>query len=144
MGTSIFEKCNHPAQQAHSIWVSLWIFYSAPSEGERERMLSFNMELWWLWAPLPIKTETGIFFYHLSSSHPQPQIPLVVKMKCPGTKVRQCIVHSKLLCSVAQLGLTLCSPMDCSPPGYSVHGILQARTGVACHFLLQGIFPTQG
>ena len=25
------------------------------------------------------------------------------------------------------LGLTLCDPMDCSPPGSSVHGILQAR-----------------
>ena len=23
--------------------------------------------------------------------------------------------------------LTLCDPMDCSPPGSSVHGILQAR-----------------
>ena len=23
---------------------------------------------------------------------------------------------------------TLCNPMDCSPPGSSVHGILQART----------------
>ena len=27
-----------------------------------------------------------------------------------------------------QLGLTLCDAMDCSPPGSSVHGILQART----------------
>ena len=26
-----------------------------------------------------------------------------------------------------QLCLTLCEPMDCSPPGSSVHGILQAR-----------------
>ena len=31
-------------------------------------------------------------------------------------------------CSVAHLCLTLCDPMDCSPPGCSVHGILQART----------------
>ena len=28
---------------------------------------------------------------------------------------------------VAQLCLTLCDPMDCSLPGSSVHGILQAR-----------------
>ena len=28
---------------------------------------------------------------------------------------------------VAQSCLTLCSPMDCSSPGFSVHGILQAR-----------------
>ena len=33
-------------------------------------------------------------------------------------------VHAKLL----QLCLTLCDPMDCNPPGSSVHGILQART----------------
>ena len=37
--------------------------------------------------------------------------------------------------------------MDCSPPGSSVHGILVLpgqNTGVGCHALLQGIFPTQG
>ena len=28
---------------------------------------------------------------------------------------------------VTQLCPTLCDPMDCSPPGSSVHGILQAR-----------------
>ena len=28
---------------------------------------------------------------------------------------------------VTQLCLTLCNPMDCSPPGSSVHGIFQAR-----------------
>ena len=28
---------------------------------------------------------------------------------------------------VAQSYLTLCDPMDCSQPGFSVHGILQAR-----------------
>ena len=32
-----------------------------------------------------------------------------------------------LLCLVTQSCLTLCDPMDCSPPGFSVHGILQAR-----------------
>ena len=42
--------------------------------------------------------------------------------------------HSKVLlwacmcmCLVAQSCLTLCDPMDCSPPGSSIHGILQAR-----------------
>ena len=30
-------------------------------------------------------------------------------------------------CSVAKLCPTLCDPMDCSPPGSTVHGILQAR-----------------
>ena len=35
--------------------------------------------------------------------------------------------------------------MDCSPPGSSVHEIFPGKdTAVCCHFLLQGIFPTQG
>ena len=32
------------------------------------------------------------------------------------------------MCLVAQSCLTLCEPMDCSLPGSSLHGILQART----------------
>ena len=40
----------------------------------------------------------------------------------------------------------LCDPMDHSPPGSSVHGILSPgkNTGMSCHALLQGIFLTQG
>ena len=37
-----------------------------------------------------------------------------------------------------------CDPLDCSPPGSSVHRILQARIPGGLPFLLQGIFPTQG
>ena len=33
--------------------------------------------------------------------------------------------------------LTLCDPIDGSPPGSPIPGILQARTQVGCHFLLQ-------
>ena len=48
--------------------------------------------------------------------------------------------HSKSL----QLCLTLCEPMNCSPPGFSVQGIVQARIlEWVCHFLLQVIFLTQ-
>ena len=46
--------------------------------------------------------------------------------------------------SVAQSCPTLWDPMDCSPPGSSVHARLGKNTGVGCHALLQGIFPTQG
>ena len=45
----------------------------------------------------------------------------------------------------AQSCLTLWDPVDWGPPGSSVHGISQARVlDWVCHFLLQGIFPTQG
>ena len=49
------------------------------------------------------------------------------------------------MCLVAQSHLTLCVPMDCSPPGSSVNGDCPGKnTGVGCHALLQEIFPTQG
>ena len=49
------------------------------------------------------------------------------------------------MCVCELLSRALCDPMDCSPPGSSVHEIFQAKdTGVGCHFLLQGIFPTPG
>ena len=34
---------------------------------------------------------------------------------------------SESMSEVAQLCPTLCDPMDCSPPGFSIHGIFQAR-----------------
>ena len=50
-----------------------------------------------------------------------------------------------VLSLVTQSCLTLCDPMDCSLPGSSVHRDSQGKnTGVGCHGLLQGIFPTQG
>ena len=49
------------------------------------------------------------------------------------------------VCLVAQLCPTLSDLMDCSPPGSSVYGDSPGKnTGVGCHALLQGIFPTQG
>ena len=64
------------------------------------------------------------------------------------------IVISRILRHPIHLSLSLfsrsvvsnsCDPMDFSPPGSSVHGDFPGKnTGVGCHFLLQGIFPTQG
>ena len=71
-------------------------------------------------------------FYHLSHEG----FPLTI-----------CLLldYPSLLCSVTQSCLTLQDPMDCSPPGSSVHGdSLGKKAGVGCHSLLQGIFPTQG
>ena len=43
--------------------------------------------------------------------------------------------------SLSRVQLFATPQTDYSLPGSSVHGIL--NTGVGCHFLLQGIFPTQ-
>ena len=51
----------------------------------------------------------------------------------------------KVKVKAAQSCPTLCDLMDCSLPGSSVHGILQAgNTLVGTHSLLQGILPTEG
>ena len=62
----------------------------------------------------------------LSSS----RIPIRQLLTTPPTPTQFCgyfeqPVKAKVL--VAQSCRTLCDPMDCSPPGSSVHGILQAR-----------------
>ena len=45
---------------------------------------------------------------------------------------------------VAQSCLTLCDPMDCSPPGPSVHTILQARIWSGLSFPPSGDLPDPG
>ena len=48
-----------------------------------------------------------------------------------------------VLCLFTQSYTTLCNPMNCSPPGSPVHGGSSGKnTGMGCHILLQGIFPT--
>ena len=49
------------------------------------------------------------------------------------------VLATPCVCSVAQSCPTLCNPMDCSPPGSSVHGDSPGRNiGLGCPFLLQG------
>ena len=69
----------------------------------------------------------------------------------PGSQTQ----NAAVLCLVTQSCPTLCDPMDCSPPGSSAHGILQADSlpseppgkpvniGVNSLSLLQRIFPIQ-
>ena len=48
------------------------------------------------------------------------------------------------MCEVAQSCLTLCDPMDCSLPGSSLHGILQARVLEWVAFPSPGTLPNPG
>ena len=56
------------------------------------------------------------------------------------------ILHTSknVLCLGTQWCPTLLHHMGCSPPSYSPRDSPGKNTGVGCHFLLQGIFPTQG
>ena len=49
------------------------------------------------------------------------------KIRCPSDQIRSDQSLRDQIRSVAQSCPTLCDPMDCSTPGSSVHGILQAR-----------------
>ena len=49
------------------------------------------------------------------------------------------VVHSAVAAKLLQSCLTLCNPVDSSPPDSSVHGILQARTLECVPFLLQAV-----
>ena len=71
--------------------------------------------------------------------------PAVQFWKMTVWKLKAWLKCLHVLSLVAQLSPTLFHPMDCSPPGSSVHGDSPGKnTGVGCHALLQGIFPTQG
>ena len=85
--------------------------------------------------PLPLPISLPLFlssfflnFWWYSSktfdAHHPPRAPVMnTHMKC----IHLCIWFVWYIKLVAQSCLTLCDPMDCSPPGFSVHGILQAR-----------------
>ena len=56
---------------------------------------------------------------------------------------KACLIDA-VLCLVVQSCPTLWNSMDCSLKGSSVYGDSPGKnTGVGCHALLQGIFPTQ-
>ena len=64
-------------------------------------------------------------------------------LSAPGV-MNQAKYLNYVLCLVTQSCPTLCDPIDCSPPGFPVHGDSPGNnSGMGCHVLLQGIFPTQ-
>ena len=48
-------------------------------------------------------------------------------MKLHSVVVKDVCLRTRLCAKSFQSCLTFCNPMDCSPPGSSVHGILQGR-----------------
>lgn len=61
-------------------------------------------------------------------------------LRMRSTDIKEIKLHqwalTHLCASGAQLCPNLCKPMQCSPPGYSVHAPRQ-NTGVSCHILLR-------
>ena len=59
-------------------------------------------------------------------------------------RVCVCVCVCACMLTLAQSCLTLCNPIDYSPPGCIVHGILQAGLLEWAAVSSSGIFPTQG
>ena len=114
----------------------------------------------WLYIENPSSTEANCSHPLLSDSRPYPyqllSLSLSLCMQCsinPTYSSHQMLrslmnFYESEVKSISRsvMSDSLC-PVDCSPPGSSVHGIHQATHQypmVGCHSLLQGIFPTQG
>ena len=86
---------------------------------------------------LNLERVTRICFYEICFLEPKDRLKQLETMLN--------IVNITVLCLVAQLCLSLYDPTDCSLPGSSVYGDSPGKhIGMGCHFLLQGIFPSQG
>ena len=72
-------------------------------------------------------------------------MPLNICYMCIHILYIDIFIHMCVRAKSLQLCPTLCYPMDSSPPGSSVHEILDPgkNTGVGCHALVQGICLTQ-
>ena len=82
----------------------------------------------------------------VSSTAKSSLLPLLVKLQESLHRGNSTPAGFYCLCVKSfQSCLLLCNPMDCSLPGSSRGPWSPGKnTGVDCHALLQGIFPTQG
>ena len=66
----------------------------------------------------------------------------IMSVNC--TSMKNAIFMTQKRSEVAQSCLTLCDPVDCTPRLLCPWDFPGKSTGVGCHFLLHGIFLTQG
>ena len=113
-----------------------WCFQSA--DGRRQHLFYVNLE----------QNSEGAGscgfqprFQSQGGSHKTLLQPILHEPAAPSVRVHPC---SESESEATQSCPTLCDPMDCSPPGSCPWDFPGKSTGVGCHFLLQGIFVTQG
>ena len=108
-------------------WIKAWLHRSCPCNHRSEFHLPFQP----FWREL---------FQRPHCWWPHLRLLRALLTVCGGG-----LTHQQLCVRARARSLQFCNPMDCSPPGPSVHGILQARIlEKRCHTLLQGTFQTQG
>ena len=68
----------------------------------------------------------------------------IVLMAMSSLLISQQYIPYEVSLNSVFVGLTLCDPMNCNPPGSSVHGILQARIVSGLPFPSLGDLPNPG
>ena len=96
----------------------IYQFCMSPCEPFQSKLLVLS---WILKNSVMVSPDVSSFFLSFSDALLTGIGILLLSLFSPSC----CVLHCVVL--VAQLCLTLCEPLHCSPPGPSVHGILQAR-----------------
>ena len=92
--------------------------------------------------PLAVSPKTLISLWINGDNNDTHQCRVVLRL---NEMIKYTVEYCAVLCLVTQSCPTLCDPMNCSPPGSSIHGnSLGKNTGVGCRALRQGILPTRG
>ena len=88
----------------------------------------------WVLAEVNPSSHTTVLFFSCPLNHAQHTSTKLLHNERCGSKFSMSCVHPRksavkrdCSCLVAKSCPTLCNPMDCSPPGSSVHVISQAR-----------------
>ena len=125
-------------------WPKYWSFsFSISLSSEHPGMISFRMD--WLDLLAVQGTLKGLLQHHSSKASILWCSAFFTVQLSHLYMTTGKTMKSESEIEVPQSCLTLCDPVDCSPPGSSIYGILQARIleWVAI-FFSRGIFPTQG
>ena len=97
----------------------------APNDGRRLKFLQ-RASLWLCFHSQPLTYDLLSCFMRADGSHKGPTALLCV-LSHAGSLAFLWLVYACMYVLVAQSCLTLCSPMHCSLPGFSVHVVLQVR-----------------
>ena len=121
----------------------VWLF-ETPTTVAHQAPLSMEFSRQEDWNGVPFSTSGffpthGLSLHFLHLMHWQADSLPLHHPGSPLSPLHKPVLNCAVLFLVAQLCLTLCSPMDCSPTGSSVNGDSPGmNTGVGCHSLLQG------
>ena len=97
----------------HPCLGSVCYFHSLVVVSLLVRLLHSLKALFWCWCPSPVRSQ---LWYSENTS---------IQASWEWILIETNLWY--FVCSVAQSCPTLCNPMDCSPPGSSIYGIVLAR-----------------